>query len=269
MDRHYFGDSATPEDIKQAHDKDIALQDQFGVKMLTYWYDEAHQMGFCLGETENKEDIIRLHERAHGSIPNQVIEVQPGLVHAFLGELPDVNGPSAPAANAVSGVRTIMFTDLVDFTSLTSRLGDAAAMDLLRTHDAIVKGEVAAHGGRLVKHTGDGMMASFDLAEPAVLATAGIQSAMRAHRAKNREQVMHIRVGLASGEPVEEGGDLFGTSVQLAARLCSLATPDGLLASEAVYSALGPRQELLVSRGTFSPKGFDAPVQAFGLANEA
>ena len=237
--------------------------------MLTYWYDEAHHMGFCLGETDNKEDLIRLHEQAHGSIPNEVIEVQPGLVRAFLGDLPNVNGPAASVTQAVPGTRTIMFTDLVDFTSRTSKLGDAAAMDLLRVHDSIVNGAIASNGGRLVKHTGDGMMASFDLPESAVLTAAGVQSAMRGHRAKNPDQAMHVRVGLALGEPIEEGGDLFGTSVQLAARLCSLAKPDCVLAAEAVYSAPGDHQELLEPRGAFSPKGFDTPVQAFGLANEA
>ena len=269
MDRHYFGDSATWEDIKQAHEKDLALQDQFGVKMLTYWYDESRHTGFCLGETENKEDLVRLHEQAHGSIPNEVISVQPELVQAFLGDLPDMNGPAASVTDAVPGTRTIMFTDLVDFTSRTSRLGDAAAMELLRVHDTIVKRAIASNGGRFVKHTGDGMMASFGLPESAVLAAADVQSAMRAHRSQNPDQAIHVRVGLASGEPIEEGGDLFGTSVQLAARLCNLANPDCVLAAEAVYSAAGAQQGLLEPRGAFSAKGFDTEVQGFGLANEA
>jgi class 3 adenylate cyclase len=269
MDRHYFGDAATWDDIKLSHEKDLALQEQFGVKMLTYWFDEAHHMGFCLGESDNKDDLIRLHEQAHGAIPNEVIEVQLGLVQAFLGDLPDVNGPPASVTDAVPGTRTIMFTDLVDFTSRTSKLGDAAAMELLRVHDAIVKRAIVSHGGRLVKHTGDGMMASFDLPEPAVLSAASAQSAMRAHRAEHPRQAMHVRVGLASGEPIEEGGDLFGTSVQLAARLCSLAKPDGVLATGEVYAAPGTHQVLLESRGSFSPKGFDLPIQAYGLAGEA
>jgi class 3 adenylate cyclase len=112
-------------------------------------------------------------------------------------------------------------------------------------------------------------MASFDLAESAVLAAVGVQSALRAHRAKNPDQEMHVRVGIASGEPIEEGGDLFGTSVQLAARLCSLAMPDCVLAAEAVYATPGIHKKLLEPRGAFSPKGFDTPVQAFGLATEA
>ena len=89
MDRHYFSDSATWEEIKQAHEKDLALQGQFGVKMLTYWYDEERHIGFCLGEMDHKEDLIRLHEQAHDAIPNEVIEVQPGLVRAFLGDMPE------------------------------------------------------------------------------------------------------------------------------------------------------------------------------------
>ena len=269
MDRHYFTDSTTWEEIQHTHEQDLALQDEFGVKMLTYWYDEAHHMGFCLGETDNKDDLVRLHAQAHGSIPNEVIEVQLGLVQAFLGDLPNVGGPPSPANHAVPGTRTIMFTDLVDFTTRTSRLGDVAAMDLLHVHDSIVKSAIASNGGRLVKHTGDGMMASFDLPESAVLAASGVQSTMRTHRAENPGQEIHIRVGIAMGEPIEEGGDLFGTSVQLAARLCSLAMTDCVLAAEAVYHAPGAHQGMLEPRGAFSPKGFDTPVQAFGLTDEA
>ena len=80
---------------------------------------------------------------------------------------------------------------------------------------------------------------------------------------------MHIRVGVAMGEPVEEAGDLFGSAVQLAARLCSLAMPDCVLVAEEVYVTPGKHQDLLELRGTFNPKGFETPVQAFGLVDEA
>jgi class 3 adenylate cyclase len=141
-------------------------------------------------------------------------------------------------------------------------------MALLRVHNSIVNAEIASSGGRVVKHTGDGTMASFDLAESAVLAAVGIQSASQAHSAKNPDQAMHVRVGMAPGEPIEEGGDLFDTSVQVAARLCSLAMPDCVLAAEAVYTTPGNHQKLLEPRGAFSPKGFDTPIQAFGLVTE-
>ena len=55
-----------------------------------------------------------------------------------------------------------MFTDIVGSTEMTARLGDAAALELVRVHDALVRRGLAAHGGREVKHTGDGIMAAFD-----------------------------------------------------------------------------------------------------------
>ena len=88
MDRHYI-EGATRHAIADAHQKDLALQDKYQVKFLTYWFDETRCTAFCLIEAPNRETIERAHDDAHGSIPNEVLEVDPAVVDAFLGRIKD------------------------------------------------------------------------------------------------------------------------------------------------------------------------------------
>ena len=118
-----------------------------------------------------------------------------------------------------SGIRTVLFTDIVGSTELTQRFGDDAVMALLQVHDTIVRDALSAYAGREVKHTGDGIMASFCSAVAAVRAAMQIQQKLTQHVQVNTDFPVTIRIGAAAGEPVESNHDLFGSTVQLAARL--------------------------------------------------
>ena len=85
MDRHYV-EGATRHALADAHQKDLALQDKYNVKFLTYWFDEMRCTAFCLIEAPNRETIERAHNEAHGLVPNEIIEVDPAVVDAFLGQ---------------------------------------------------------------------------------------------------------------------------------------------------------------------------------------
>ena len=71
---------------------------------------------------------------------------------------------------------------------------------------------------------------------------------------------MHVRIGLSAGEPVAEDGDLFGSAVQLAARICAYADPDHILAAQIVQHTCRSQRELFVEMGEILPKGFDRPI---------
>ncbi|MEK9658445.1 MAG: hypothetical protein VW450_00650 [Chloroflexota bacterium] len=79
-----------------------------------------------------------LQEHAHGDIPSEAMEEEPQAVAAFLRVVSSGPGAATGAAQVEPGFRTIMFTDLVDLTALTARLGDGAAMELLSTHNALL-----------------------------------------------------------------------------------------------------------------------------------
>ena len=123
-----------------------------------------------------------------------------------------------------------MFIDIVGSTEMTARLGDSAALELVRAHDALVRRGLEAYGRREIKHTGDGIMASFDKAQNSVRVAADIQRRFAAYNA-DASETLSVRIGIDAGEPVEDHNDLFGSTVQLASRLCSEAEANGIIVS--------------------------------------
>jgi class 3 adenylate cyclase len=267
MDRHYI-EGATRHAVADAHQKDLALKDKYNVKFLTYWFDEVRSTAFCLIEAPNRETIERAHNEAHGSVPNEVLEVDPAVVDAFLGRIKD----PPPIATSVEssaqvpidpGFRTIMFTDLKDSTLMTTLYGDAKALHLLHVHNALARNALKAHGGREVKHTGDGIMASFTAASDAVECGIAIQRAFSEYNNDHADAPLYVRIGLSAGEPIEEHGDLFGKAVQLAARLCAIAEPGRILVDGVVYDQATDQRLPFSDLGEVTPKGFDHPIRLY------
>jgi len=169
----------------------------------------------------------------------------------------------AGAAPAAGGFRTIMFTDMEGSTAFTQRLGDAAAQDLVRLHNAIVSRALASHGGNHVKHTGDGIMASFFTASSAVDCAVAIQRAFADHNESNPDEPVSVRIGINAGEPVVEGDDLFGTAVQLAARVCARAEAGTVLTSDVVRQLVAGKGFLFADLGEAELRGFEDPVRLY------
>ena len=161
--------------------------------------------------------------------------------------------------------RTILFTDIVESTSMAQRIGDDAAVALLNVHDAIVREALAKFTGREVKHTGDGIMASFISAASAVRCATQIHNALDDYLRDNQEAGLRVRIGAAAGEPVESHNDLFGTTVQLASRLCSHAQPEQILVSNVVAELCIGKVLQFEDLGEVSLKGFDRPVRVHAV----
>ncbi len=275
MDRHDV-EGVTAQAVRDAHDKDLAVQDKHGVNYLTYWLDESRGKIFCLCEAPTKELAEQVHREAHGLVANSILEVDPVTVEAFLGadvqsggaigSFRHVHSPqpapqSLADAQGSSAFRVILFTDMQGSTALTRELGDARAMELLRIHNGIVREAVASHGGREVKHTGDGFMICFTSASRAVECAIAILKAFAAYNEANPETPFNLRVGVTAGEPVEENQDLFGTSVQLAARLCGGAKTNSILVSGAVHDLCLGKKMPFGNCADQEFKGFDQPVR--------
>jgi class 3 adenylate cyclase len=269
MDIHAV-EGINAEELARAHRADLDVQRKYGVEYLKYWFDERRGKVFCLVNAPSPEAAASVHREAHGLTAERIIEVEPELAEGFLG------GGHAHPSGAVlvaggagnerdPGIRTVLFTDIVGSTTLTQRMGDDAAMMLLRDHDRIVREALSAAGGREVKHTGDGIMASFASAAAAVRCAARIQRALAQYEREHTEHPIKVRIGAAAGEPVEHHQDLFGATVQLAARLCSHALPEQILVSNVIAElCLGkglPFQDL----GEVSLKGFERPVRVHAV----
>jgi len=263
LDRHELK-GLTAADIAQAHQKDLEVQGHYGVRFLTYWFDDARGTAFCLIDAPDIETAMRVHDEAHGNIARDVIEVDLSAVEAFLGRIADPEPAACCAEGTVDpALRAIMFTDIVDSTAMTARLGDARAVEMVRAHDAMVRRALRDKGGREVKHTGDGIMAAFDDATAAVDAARAIQQAFDAFNMASREK-LRVRIGLDAGEPVADHNDLFGMTVQRAARLCQSAEPDSIVVSEIITTLAAPRFSF-VDLGSRIVKGFTQPVEAFAV----
>ena len=261
MDRHDMR-GAKAEDVAEAHRKDLEIQDKYGVKYMTYWWDQDRSTGFCLVQAPDAAAAERVHREAHGEIANTIIRVDLATVEAFLGRIGDPRAAASATTPAVDpGLRAVMFTDIVGSTEMTARLGDSAALELVRAHDALVRRGLEAHGGREIKHTGDGIMASFDEVTNAVRSAAEIQRHFAAFNADASES-LSVRIGIHAGEPVEDHNDLFGATVQLASRLCSEAEANGIVVSGLVRE-LCKEDARFVALGERRLKGFAEKVPVF------
>jgi class 3 adenylate cyclase len=217
--------------------------------------------------------------RLAAGLPNAEVKIVPGetgffdfydaednlvtAVNGFLGGpalAESSSGPRAGDAAHAGVVRTVLFTDIVGHTEMMQRLGDTKGRDLLREHERITRETLVHHGGVEVKTMGDGFMTSFASVTNAIECAIALQRAF-AERAPSMPEPLHVRVGLNAGEPIEEDGDLFGSTVILASRIAARADADEILVPDHVRGLLSGKSISFRDRGEFTPKGFDESVR--------
>jgi class 3 adenylate cyclase len=196
---------------------------------------------------ESRNHILLEHEPAWTTFLREV--------RSFLGV--EERPSKAPAGQ--SAIATVLFTDIVSSTETTERLGDARAQELVRRHNAVVRAALDRNGGREVKHTGDGIMAAFESPSRALEAAVEMQRGI----AEGGVSELHVRIGLNAGEPIEEEGDLFGVTVQLAKRICDEAQGDQILVSDVVRQLASGKGFAFVDAGRFLPRGMKERVAIF------
>ncbi len=262
MDVHPDLGDATPEDVAEAHKRDLAIQDQFGVQFLSYWLNGPDGKAFCLAESPDEGSLVACHKQAHGLMPHELIEVSGPMLSGFLGDTSkDLDERAMVNGEHDTGLRAIMFTDIEGSTDVSTSRGDKAAVELVRLHDDIVRGAVADGRGREIKHTGDGVLASFSSVSSAVGASTSIQVATG--KLGEEGHGLRIKVGLSAGEPVDSDSDIYGAAVNLAARICAHATGSQTLASGTVRDLAIGKGHDFVDKGAVALKGFPDPVPLF------
>ncbi len=214
------------------------------------------------------------------------IALEGNIVHPYCGDIShletvtqflDEGRAREPAGEPAAGgaFRTILFTDVEGSTALTQRLGDAKARELLREHERIVREALKAHGGSEVKTMGDGFMTSFSSATRALECAIAIQKAfdernrsLPAHpeALEGRAEPIKVRIGLNAGEPIAEDDDLYGTAVNLAARIAAQAEGGEILASEAVRQIVAGKKFPFSDRGETTLRGFEDRVHIYQVS---
>jgi class 3 adenylate cyclase len=190
---------------------------------------------------------------------------------AILDFLSEGEDAAAAPGLATDDIHTILFTDVEGSTALTQRLGDAKARELLREHERIVRESLKAHGGSEVKTMGDGFMASFSSATKALECAIAMQREFSKwnqgvgapHAAP---EPIRVRIGLNAGEPIAEDDDLFGTAVNLAARICAHAEAGQILAPIVVRELAAGKQFLFADLGETALRGFEDPVRLYEVS---
>ncbi len=259
MDRH-AAEGATPEALAAAHHQDLEVQSRYGCKCFTYWFDEDRQSIFCLIDAPSRQAVQDMHRAAHGLMANQIIEVDRSNVSAFLGRLSDPEGAEQVPIREPA-FRAIMFTDIANSTDITNRLGDDAAFALQREHHGIVRQALREHEGREVDHAGDGFLTCFSAVFKAVECAISIQNALRKFNDASPPAPIQVRIGLGAGEPVADGDTLFGSTINLTARICARSQPEQILAAPVVRELCVGKLFRFREHGPVELKGFAEPVR--------
>jgi class 3 adenylate cyclase len=264
MDRHDVP-GASPEDVVKAHVSDLELAGKHDVQFLSYWFDADNGGVFCFARAPARENLEAVHRESHGLVPNEIIGVSEDTVLRFLGKVHDPVDPG----EITSPFRTILFTDLEGSTAMADELETPEFMRLLTEHDLIIRRALVASRGREVKHTGDGIMASFEDVANGLECALAIQGGFSARIANGKKPECRVRVGLAAGEPVDHNNDLFGATVNLASRICNAADPGTILVSDTVRERGSESGFSFAEAERVELKGFSSPVQVFTLVGKA
>jgi AraC-like DNA-binding protein len=232
MDRHNVSETVTAENVAQLHQEDLKIQDQFGCRGLTYWFDEKRKTAFCLIEAPDARAIEKMHNQAHGQVPHSVIEVDAGIVESFLGRIQDPENAKNTGLNIISdpAFRTIMVISLrglsliqndpVQFKSTLHNYHNAV-LNLLNTYDE-----------KPVNQTENHFLVSFKSVSNAVHAAFDIQLLFKDFRNDPNNDKILLKIGLNAGVPVTEKQLIFEDTIKLAERMCKVIKGEIIISSE-------------------------------------
>jgi tetratricopeptide (TPR) repeat protein len=157
----------------------------------------------------------------------------------------------------------VLSTDLVGSTAMNQRLGDEAATAVERELAALAQDQVEKQRGIVIKDTGDGLMVAFQSARRAVTCAQEIQRAVGRRNRSDAEGAVQLRMGLHTGDVLNEDGGLHGETLILAKRIEEVAPPGGIFVSDTVHGVMGTARGELEDRGEFELKGIDAAWRLF------
>jgi AraC-like DNA-binding protein len=247
MDRHDVSETVTAEHIAHLHQQDLKIQDQFGCKGLTYWFDEKRKTAFCLIEAPDAAAILSMHNHAHGQVPHRVIEVDPSIVESFLGRIEDPEKAKNTELNIINdpGFRTIM---VITVKRLSLIQNDSAQFrSSLHNYYNIVLNLLTAYEGKPVKQGDNYFLVSFKSVSNAVRAAFDIQLRFTDFRNDTKDSNTLLKIGLSAGVPVTEKKLIFEEAIKLADRMCKIVKGEIIISSEVkeLYNSenLNPLQE--------------------------
>jgi len=231
MDRHDIIDNVTAEQVAEMHQQDLKIQDRYGCRGLTYWFDGQRRTAFCLIEAADISCITAMHNAAHGQVPNRVIEVSTALVESFLGRIddPEKNGNGPLNIIDDSAFRILMLVSLRS-GSRAQRVSGRAGGELERFNLA-VHNMVSSSGGKMVRGNSHRLTVCFTSAVDAVRCALCIREEFE----KDKTSLVggaSLKIGLSAGEPVTDKPAFFEDAIRLVERMCRIVKGEIILSCE-------------------------------------
>lgn len=233
MDLH-IAPGVTAKSVAEAHILDVKIQHQYCCKALTYWIDEDKGSIFCLIEAPDKESVRTLHEKSHGLIPHEIIEVNADVVKNFLGRITDpelVNEHPETHLKVFNdpAFRVLLVTKTTDTRLLQHELGKERAQELLLLYGTIVREQCRKYEGREVYLKEDGFVTSFVSATRAMECALTIQKILQGSAG-----LIGLQLALHGGVPVAQSDTIFGSTIGFARFLCSISKESQVMLSAVV-----------------------------------
>ena len=212
--------------------------------MASFLRDEELRAKAAAGELTEQEEALLMEDESETDI-------------GFFLENALEEWNSKEQKSAATGTVAIMFTYVA---AVGGGDDDDLFKQVMNSHNRIAREALRRFDGNEIKHTGDGIMASFGQATQAVEAAAEIQRGAAIHTRNAPDMPLHVKIGVNAGEPISENDDLFGTPVQMAARVAQHAAMDQIAVSQLVRELCRGKQVEFNDLGTMNFKGFDEPV---------
>ena len=245
MDYHK-GLSLSVEEVKKAHIADEAVQSKYGVIYHQFWVNEQDGTVFCLMEGPSKEACAAVHREAHGDVACSIVEVAMGFYKLFMGNGHVIEQGHVTHSDGTtdSGIRTILVTHIQGVTTI-KKSTDYTSLKTPYPAKDLTLSTVAAFKGREVNRPlDDSLVAVFDSSDQAVGCALRLQKEFQSLRSNRANDAWNIifRMGLCTGQPLTETGDLFAEAITLGQRLCNIANANELLISGKVQQLCNVRE---------------------------
>ena len=189
---------------------------------MTYWVDEDRGSAFCLIDAPDETAVKKMHDKAHGLIPHEIVQVNSNVVEAFLGRMTDPEGyynPTDPDLKIFNdpAFRIILVTTTEDIRLLKFQMGNEKANRLVKLYHEIVRKQLKEYEGSEVELKGEDFIASFISVTQAVNCAKAILKELHV-----AAEILKLRTSLNAGMPVSKHKELFGDTVKMAKYLCQI-----------------------------------------------
>lgn len=212
MDFHDLPDGVTAAHVAEMHQADLKLEHKYNCRGLTYWCDELRQTAFCLIEAPNEQAIIDLHEKAHGGVPQRIIEVNEKIVESFLGRIKDPEKSQNVKLNIINdpAFRTIMVVNIKK-KSIRKKENNILSAAIRGYHESITN-IISKQNGRIVREKANSYLMSFESVTNAINSARDIKDIYNCVITPD----LQFQIGISAGIPVTSKKSIFESTIKKA-----------------------------------------------------